>query len=188
MRFGLTPRFFANKDILELGPGPYGLVYEMFEAKSRIGIEPMNMLNLMEEWKRKFVVRSVGEAIPVMDKSFDAVICFNTLDHCEMPSRVINESWRVLRNGGTLLLWVYTLRNSFGFLQSFLDRLDALHPYHFTKNQISELVQKWFIIQWERKSRGTAFDWQLTGKHAVKMSLASYVAESLTMRLDAKQT
>lgn len=181
--FDLTLDFFANKDVLEIGSGPCGMIYGMAEAKLRIGIEPMKMSDLIEEWKKKFSAKGVGEALPFNDESFDIVICFNVLDHCERPLIVIRESLRVLRKGGALLLWVHVLRNSYKLLQSLLDRLDAPHPYHFTEHQVMEMVRKYFIIQWKNCAHGAGIVGHAKVCGNPKILLANYMTESLTMRL-----
>jgi SAM-dependent methyltransferase len=181
--FGLTLDFFAKKDVLEIGSGPCGMIYGIAEAKLRIGVEPMKMSDLIERWKRKFLAKGVGEALPFNDESFDAVICFNVLDHCKEPSIVLRECSRVLRKGGTLLLWIHVLRSSFKLLQSSLDRLDTPHPYHFTEHQVMEIVRKHFIIQWKNRAHGAGLVGHAKVCGKPKVLLANYVTESLTMRL-----
>ena len=181
--FDLNLDFFANKDVLEVGPGPCGMIYALTKARSRIGIEPMDMSGFIEEWKNSFVQKGVGEALPFDDEYFDIVICFNVLDHCEKPSLVMRESWRVLRKGGIMLLWVHTLRNPYRILQRLLNRLDRPHPYHFTRYQVIEMVKKHFTIQWEKWVKGAGLAGQAKTYGNLKVALANYVTESLTMRL-----
>ena len=45
---------------------------------------------------------AVGEALPFPDESFDLVYSANVLEHTNEPARVLAESFRVLRTGGTL--------------------------------------------------------------------------------------
>jgi len=47
-----------------------------------------------------------GEQIPLRDSQFDLVICTQMLEYIAQPSLVIDEIYRLLRPGGTLLLSV----------------------------------------------------------------------------------
>jgi SAM-dependent methyltransferase len=181
--FDLTLDFFANQDVLEIGSGPCGMVYGIAKAKLRIGVEPMKMTELIEEWKRKFLARAVGESLPFNSKSFDTVICFNVLDHCEKRLIVLEECSRVLRRGGTLLLWVHALRNSYKPLQSLLDRMDAPHSYHFTEHEVMEIVRKYFIIQWKNCTHVQAWLHMQSFVETQRFFFANYLTESLAMRL-----
>jgi SAM-dependent methyltransferase len=139
--FNLDFSFFINKDVLEIGCGPAGIIFLSDMAKYRIGIEPMDLSDLIEEdWKKSIVTKGVGEILPFEDSSFDIVISFNALDHAINPDDVIKETHRVLRHDGDFLLWIYTLREKYRPLQKTLNRLDAPHPHHFTYNEIISMV------------------------------------------------
>lgn len=45
----------------------------------------------------------IGEALPYVDASFDAVVCVDVLEHVESLPRVLSEVSRVLRPGGMFL-------------------------------------------------------------------------------------
>lgn len=51
-------------------------------------------------------IQGVGEYLPFRDKSFDNVIMIATLDHVNSPSQVFEESYRVLKDKGQMLLSV----------------------------------------------------------------------------------
>lgn len=51
-------------------------------------------------------IQGVGEYLPFKDESFDSVIITATLDHVNSPSKVFNESHRVLKEKGQMLLSV----------------------------------------------------------------------------------
>ncbi|HKG86983.1 MAG TPA: class I SAM-dependent methyltransferase [Nitrososphaeraceae archaeon] len=155
--FDLNYNFFLNKDVLEIGCGPSGIIFQIDTAKYRIGIEPMDLCNLVDEdWKKTIVKKGVGEELPFEDNSFDIVISFNALDHAINPEGVIRETHRVLRDNGDFLLWIYTLRGPYRPLQRILNRLDPPHPHHFTFNEIiSKVSNNSFRINNRRYERGT---------------------------------
>lgn len=49
-------------------------------------------------------VEGFGEHLPYRDNAYDVVLIASALDHCADPPRVVAESHRVLRPGGTLLV------------------------------------------------------------------------------------
>ena len=51
-------------------------------------------------------IQGVGESLPFKDESFDNVILTATLDHVNSPSQVFEESYRVLKDKGQMLLTV----------------------------------------------------------------------------------
>jgi SAM-dependent methyltransferase len=155
--FGLDYSFFRNKDVLEIGCGPSGIIFQIDTAKHRIGIEPMELGNLIgEDWKKSIVKKGVGEDLPFEDSSFDIVISFNALDHAINPDGVIRETYRVLRDNGDFLIWIYTLRDTYRPLQGVLNRLDPPHPHHFTYDEIiSKVDSNSFRINNRRFEQGT---------------------------------
>jgi SAM-dependent methyltransferase len=155
--FGLDYDFFLNRDVLEIGCGPNGIIFQIDTAKSRIGIEPMDLCSLIDDdWKRNIVKKGVGEELPFEDNSFDVVISFNALDHVISPETVIRETHRVLRDDGNFLLWIYTLQEKYRLLQRILNRLDPPHPHHFTFDEIiSKVSNSSFYIKNKRSEKGT---------------------------------
>jgi uncharacterized protein YbaR (Trm112 family) len=51
-------------------------------------------------------IQGVGEYLPFKDESFDNVIIAATLDHVNSPSQIFEESYRVLKDKGQMLLTV----------------------------------------------------------------------------------
>jgi ubiquinone/menaquinone biosynthesis C-methylase UbiE len=135
--FNIDYDFFRNKNVLEIGCGPSGIIFQITQAKSRVAIEPMDLNNFIDkDWKNAPVVKGFGEELPFNDKSFDIVLCFNALDHSHDPEKIIQEAHRVLLDDGDFLLWIYTLRDECRPLQGILNKLDPPHPNHFTFDEV----------------------------------------------------
>jgi ubiquinone/menaquinone biosynthesis C-methylase UbiE len=62
-------------------------------------------LNLAERGRCALVVGSV-DAVPCHDEAFDLVLLCEVLEHCEDDGAVLDELWRVMTPGGTLLVSV----------------------------------------------------------------------------------
>jgi ubiquinone/menaquinone biosynthesis C-methylase UbiE len=52
------------------------------------------------------VAVAAGETLPLPGAAFDAITCWDVLEHVQSPDALLRESARVLRPGGTLLLTV----------------------------------------------------------------------------------
>lgn len=91
--------------ILEVGSGPTGLIFHM-GIGTRFALDP-----LAHEYRQVFaeaqgtgvrILAGMGESLPLSDRSMDAVILYNTLDHTDDPSSVLREIYRVLKEDGVL--------------------------------------------------------------------------------------
>ena len=154
--FGFGYDFFVDKSVLEVGCGPTGIIFQIDTAKSRVGLEPMDLDDLIKDENKKSIVKKgVGEEIPFANDSFDTVISFNALDHSINPMKVIREIYRVLKPGGDFLLWIYVLRNQYQFLQGILNILDRPHPYHLTVDQLlNPLKDSSFEVKYRKEEKG----------------------------------
>lgn len=52
------------------------------------------------------IVGNLEDGIPLPDQSYDAVLCFNLLEHVFSHQKLVNESYRVLRQSGRLIGYV----------------------------------------------------------------------------------
>jgi ubiquinone/menaquinone biosynthesis C-methylase UbiE len=76
--------------------------------------------------------------LPFEDNSYGFIVCTEVLEHCHTPQKAIEELYRVLKPGGTLILttrFVYPLH-------------DVPHDYfRFTKYGLQHLFREWKIIE-----------------------------------------
>jgi SAM-dependent methyltransferase len=109
-RGALHPPDFLGKEILDVGCGYGGrsvFYAEKCGASSVHGIEvtlPMveRCRELAAELSSTKTTFAVGRAeqLPFPDESFDAVLSFDVLEHCEDPRQALKEMSRVLRPAG----------------------------------------------------------------------------------------
>jgi SAM-dependent methyltransferase len=105
---GQSDDFLDGKAVLEIGPGPLGML-EMSGAAEKFAIDPLaaeyRMAGLLLEGDHGVTWFSQGaETIPLPGERVDVVIAFNSLDHVDDIDVVAGEIRRVLRRGGALLL------------------------------------------------------------------------------------
>ena len=174
--FNINYSFFDGKSVLEVGCGPTGIIFELDIAQTRVGLEPMDLDGLVNDEKKKSMVKKgIGEEIPYPDNFFDTVISFNALDHSVDPVKVIGEIHRVLRKDGDFLLWIYVLRDSYKFLQSILNRLDPPHPFHYTVGQlIDPISESLFQIKYRKEDIGTGLP-----NNTIKKAIANGMMNTL---------
>jgi ubiquinone/menaquinone biosynthesis C-methylase UbiE len=174
--FTLDYEFFAGKSVLEVGCGPAGIIFQLHNTKSRVGLEPMDLKDLIIDGKKISIVKKgIGEEMPFENESFDVVLSFNALDHSVNPVKVIQEIQRVLRKDGDFLLWIYVLRNHYQFLQGFLNIMDSPHPYHFTLSQLlRQIEESSFEIKYRKNEKGTGLP-----NNTIKKAVANLMMDTL---------
>jgi 2-polyprenyl-3-methyl-5-hydroxy-6-metoxy-1,4-benzoquinol methylase len=128
------PRVAAAKSVLDVGCGA-GLVLASLRApgKRLCGVE-MSADAARSLEQRGMEGRAVDletERLPYGDGEFDAVLCYDVLEHVFSPGRLLAEIRRVVRPGGAALLCVPNTLNLFNrlvFLTGrFVDIMDTSH-------------------------------------------------------------
>lgn len=88
---------------IEIGTGCYSML-EWSNATSIIGVEPLQdeFVKIQPESNGRVSIRILnGEELPdTFSKSFDWAVCFNVIDHTPNPQKMVNEMFRVVKNGG----------------------------------------------------------------------------------------
>lgn len=105
---GVHQHSFAGKILMDIGCGPHGAI-SLFEAKSKIGVDP-----LAKDYHRLFdlsgqdvvYLHCGAENIPLVNEMIDVVISRNAIDHVDDLTSTFCEIHRVLRNGGEIILSV----------------------------------------------------------------------------------
>jgi SAM-dependent methyltransferase len=96
-------QFFAKREsvgkVLDVG-AQYCPYFPLFKDKC----ESYTSLDIVDTPIVDIV--SNAEAMDVEDNSFDLVLCTQVLEHVQNPARVVNECYRVLKPGGTLIATV----------------------------------------------------------------------------------
>jgi ubiquinone/menaquinone biosynthesis C-methylase UbiE len=106
--FGLTPDFYAEKRVLDIGCGPRGSLEWAHKARERVGVDPLvnKYRELGTDAHAMRYVEAGAESIPLPDQHFDVVAAFNSLDHVEDVDQAVTEIKRLIKPEGLLLLIV----------------------------------------------------------------------------------
>lgn len=106
--FDLSPAFYNDKRILDIGCGPRGSLTWAVNAAERVGLDTLvdKYLAMGADQHNMQYVNAPAEAIPYVDRYFDVVCSFNSLDHVDSLNDAIKEIHRVLKDSGVFLLIV----------------------------------------------------------------------------------
>jgi SAM-dependent methyltransferase len=138
----------CHGDLLDIGCGerPYEWMLAPYITRY-VGMEhpaTMHRQNRVDVW-------GDAQALPFADESFDTIVGFHMLEHTEDPRRVLAETARVLRSGGTLLLttpFVWGIheapRDFFRFTSFGLDHL--VKSAGFTPGAIEPFCGTWATL------------------------------------------
>jgi ubiquinone/menaquinone biosynthesis C-methylase UbiE len=137
----LLARYVSGPSLLEIGTASGRFV--AFAEKiggDYTGIDiSAQMLHLSKHNGGQFV-RGDGEEIPLRSASFDTVFCFHTFHFIPEPARCIEESRRVLKDGGLLALvfetdnWLRRLALKTHFFAS--------NQWYFTLQEVTEMMRR----------------------------------------------
>ena len=105
---------FGDRVLVDIGSGPVGILTKL-KSKERIAIDPLPIESIDKTVKR---IKTPAEEIPLPEETADCVFIYNVLQHVISPVKVLEESARILKRGGTLYL-----------LEQLNVPTDMAHPY-----------------------------------------------------------
>ena len=161
---------FPGNVVVEVGCGPRGMIHFLDIDKLRVGLDPLHYASGVADVGKDTGVeriQGVGEYIPMANECADIVICYNVLDHVAQPDLVLQETYRILRKGGLLLLLVLSFPWFALPLFPLLSRVDVPHPHHWTHGGIRRLLlNSGFEAEFERCTKRN--DWHLGWAESLK--------------------
>lgn len=91
--------------------------------------------------------RALADALPFPDRSFDWVVCCNSLHCFQKPDKVFSEMARVLKPGGRVLVLDWC-RNPWHcrLINQWLRLFDKTHVWMYTTKELSRLAEKHQIV------------------------------------------
>jgi ubiquinone/menaquinone biosynthesis C-methylase UbiE len=107
-----------------------------------VGIDPsMSMLKLAKERGIK-VIQAFGERLPFRDKEFDYILNVVTLCFVDNPEAVIEESRRVLKDGGKLIIGIIDKESFLGKIYQKKDSPFYKVAKFYSASQVIGLLKK----------------------------------------------
>lgn len=148
---GLTPDFYADKSVLDVGCGPRGSLEWAGMAARRVGIDPLatSYAELRVIPHEMEYVSAPAERMPFPDATFDVVSSINSLDHVEDLDHAIAEIKRVLKPGGHFVLLTDVNHDatpcepqsfSWDVVERFAPELELVDQAHYEKDSAAMLT------------------------------------------------
>jgi ubiquinone/menaquinone biosynthesis C-methylase UbiE len=97
---GLAPQLTGARRLLDLGCGPGTFIRRAaarFPALTIVAIDPSR------DFARRGVVRAVGEALPLADRSIDVALCLSSIRHVRDRAATLGELRRVVRGTAVIV-------------------------------------------------------------------------------------
>lgn len=91
-----------NKKVLDIPSGAGAFTYRLL--RKGIEIHSADIENIMQVDNPHFMNADMNQALPYKDSFFDAIVCIDGIEHIERPFDFIRECYRVLKNGGVLIV------------------------------------------------------------------------------------
>ena len=147
-----------NRDLylkeLEIIDRPQGLSLEIGVGSGRfaselgidVGIDISKEMLMMARERGVEVIRCDAGKLPFRDNVFDFVYMIFTLCFLENPEMAISEAYRVLKNGGKLLVCIIPADSELGKLYSKKDRPFYRVAKFFKIEEAKELLEKNFKV------------------------------------------
>ena len=133
----------ANHRILDIGCREYGLI-DFLNQGIRYGLDPViDVRNEYHQNSGVFPIKGIGEYLPLKERSFDRIIMTNILDHVYQPLKVLEESRRMLKKDGILIiaLHVFSYTNILKLLRVMVGlKRDRFHMHTFTRKSIEKFI------------------------------------------------
>ena len=99
-----------------------------------------------------YLVQGLAEYLPFREDVFDTTILAEILEHVQTPEEVLEETHRVSRDGGGV---VVTVPNEI----TGRSHENPEHLRRFTKKGITGLLKRFFLLVWNRSIRGDYPSW-----------------------------
>ncbi|MBN9412627.1 MAG: class I SAM-dependent methyltransferase [Candidatus Paracaedimonas acanthamoebae] len=138
-------RQFLKGKVLDIGCGSLDIpVYlQDYPLNFIAGIDPFLPLK-----PHPFIFhQGFSEFIPWGDDYFDSIVIATSLDHVLSLDMALTEIKRVLKPGGTLIIWVAFVQGALPYnpLDPALKPVDLFHLFHFDKEWYESLLAQYFI-------------------------------------------
>jgi len=142
-----------GKRILDLGCRSGAVAQHFVEGNEVVGLDVDRVaLEEAEKLGIETVVADVEATLPFPDKSFDAVIAGELLEHVRFPEEVVADARRLLRPGGIFVGSVpnmFNLHNRLAFLRGQRPDPDPTHLHMLSPEAVSTLLEPFDDVHME---------------------------------------
>lgn len=145
--YDIVEPIISNADsVLDVGGGALS-VFRIFKPTGRqvIADPAIDIIDYCVGYSKNGIecTEAWVENLPYDDGSFDVVVCGSTIDHVLNKRRAMKEMYRVLRDGGYLLI-------TFNVFDKKTDARTLAHRHTFNQENVNKLL-KMFDVVWSVK-------------------------------------
>jgi SAM-dependent methyltransferase len=146
--FGEFVARYVSGRVLDIGCGPQLVPSYLRSTIAKGGAQVYGVEPLVSDHPFP-CYRGFAEFLPWNSNTFDAVVCGTSLDHCLSLEKSLEEIRRVIRVGGTFLIWVGFISGAGEYDPRLpeLVKLDEYHLFNFDKPWFEALLTKKFGYQ-----------------------------------------
>ncbi len=163
-RGALDPDDLRGKVVLDVGCGYGGRTVYYKKACDAATVHGIEIAERMVDRCRQLAVKldspdttfslARAEQLPFDDESFDVVLSFDVLEHCDNPKLAVREMTRVLRPGGALWNVFPTYKGARSSHVGYINNLPGLHRL-FHPDTIVEVINEFLSDPTISRSLGT---------------------------------
>lgn len=145
---------FEGKKILDIGCD--GCNFEkMFKLADRNDVYGIDLSPSSNDRRIKLKKCNIENGIPFDDLSFDAVIMLEVIEHIEKRDFVLDETHRILKDGGILIITTPNRNSVEGFFSRFFycfkrgywNAWDETHKHIFAQGEFRRFIERRFKVE-----------------------------------------
>ncbi len=144
---------FVGQNILDLGAGMGGFAVAAALGGAQVQVSEYNLpyCHIIQLRAERYgldvpVLNGAGEHLPYADATFDLVVCWDVIEHVQIPAAMLAEIHRVLKPSGMLFLTV-------------INRRAWVDPHFHIRglNWIPRRIAEWYIAKVGRSKDNSRF-------------------------------
>jgi len=147
LRFEKARKFIREGDVLcDIGCGLEAFLLQSSKGRLTKGIGIDKKIPAFRSENLELINSKLEQEIPLSDNSVDCVTMLAVLEHLIYPAAILKECFRILKNGGRLIITAPTPRAKFvlellAYRLKLLDQTEIReHLNYFSLNQIKDLL------------------------------------------------
>jgi len=140
-------RGYKNRVVLDVGAGFGEILSQLRNANYTIALDiSLNALKIART-RVHDCINADAEHLPLVEKAVDILVSVETIEHLPNPQKFLEESFRVIKDEGILVLTTPNAEVPYY-------KLDREHLHSFTENKLKNLlIQKGFKVVFLKKLR-----------------------------------
>jgi len=161
---GYLSKYKLKSPVLDLGCGFGEFMRGFTDKKIDVGVDinPKDLFAASKSNRYKNLVLADARDLPFLDNTFETIVSISTLEHIKNPKKTLNECYRVLKPGGTLIATIETDKvDKNSFYRPFLSKIGFNRISIFLEKKYNSFFSRHIIINgkvWEKIAKESGFE------------------------------